>query len=240
MMDILESGASALGLPLGLGQMRRFERYRDLLLEWNRRFNLTSIDSPAEVETKHFLDSLTLVPALRQEPTFPQRMRLLDIGSGAGFPGLPLGMAVPELRIALLEATGKKAGFLQHAVEVLGLSGIEVLHGRAEDLAHTAALRESFQAVVARAVAPLATLCELGLPFAQHGGLFIAMKKGDTTDEVRSASNAISTLGGRVEPQIDIRVTGLDDGRHLILIRKVASTPARYPRRPGMPAKNPL
>jgi 16S rRNA (guanine527-N7)-methyltransferase len=240
MMDILASGASTLGLPLGPDQLQRFKEYGDLLLQWNRRFNLTSIESPEDVEVKHFLDSLTAVLALRQERGFPDDFRLLDIGSGAGFPGIPLRIALPGLQVALLEATGKKVVFLQHAVEALGLSGVEALQGRAEELAHDAALRESFDAVVARAVAPLAVLCELGLPFVRHDGLFVAMKKGDTAAEVRSASKALAVLGGRLEERIDVRMARLDDARHLIRVRKIAPSPAGYPRRPGMPAKSPL
>lgn len=240
MMHRLAEGARLLGHPLGREQLHRFEQYMQLLLEWNERFNLTSITSPREVETKHFLDSLSVVLALEREPGFPPHVRLLDIGSGAGFPGIPLKLAIPGIDVSLLEATGKKAAFLRHVIAAMDLKGIHVIHGRAEELGHEPLLRESFQAVVARAVAPLATLTELGLPFARQHGLFLAMKKGDSSAELRDAVKSISLLGGQLEECIDVALPGLHDSRHIVRIRKTGPTPSQFPRRPGMPARRPL
>ncbi|HHE41640.1 MAG TPA: 16S rRNA (guanine(527)-N(7))-methyltransferase RsmG [Dehalococcoidia bacterium] len=240
MMQTLSVGASLIGHPLDPPQMARFEQYMRILLEWNERFNLTSITSPREIETRHFLDSLSVVLALEHEPVVLRHSRLLDIGSGAGFPGIPLKIAIPELEVYLLEATGKKVDFLRHITHVLGLSGIVVIHGRAEELGHQATLRETFDVVVSRAVAPLATLVELGLPFVRRDGLFIAMKKGDTSTELDHATTAVSLLGGHLQERIDVDLPGLPGNHHLICIRKTGPTPARFPRRPGMPARNPL
>lgn len=239
-MQLLESGARSLGYPLDAEQMDRFERYRRVLLQWNKRFNLTAIDSPEGIEVRHFLDSLSALRALDSERGFPDDVRLLDIGSGAGFPGIPLKIAVPALSVTLLEATGKKVAFLKHAAEALQLNCISAIHGRAEDRAHETGLREAFHAVVARAVAPLAVLCELGLPFLRVGGLFIAMKKGDTLAELEHAASAMAQLGGQLEDRIEIELPGLTDERHIICIRKTGPTPVRFPRRPGIPARKPL
>lgn len=239
-MQLLESGARSLGYSLDADQMDQFEHYRQLLLEWNRRFNLTAIDSPEGVEVRHFLDSLSALRALDSEPGFPDGVCLLDIGSGAGFPGIPLKIAVPALSVTLLEATSKKVTFLKLVVEALHLDCTRIIDGRAEDHAHKAGLRETFHAVAARAVAPLATLCELGLPFVQVGGLFIALKKGDTLAETEHAASAMAQLGGQLEDRIEIELPGLTDERHLICIRKTRPTPVRFPRRPGMPARKPL
>lgn len=239
-LNRLEMGARALGCPLNAAQLAMFEAYRSELLRWNLRTNLTAITDPAEIEVRHFLDSLTVFAELPERDPAADHLTLLDVGTGAGFPGLPLKIALPDLRMWLIEATGKKAAFLQHIVSVLGLAGVTVLQGRAEELGHEQGLREFFDVTVARAVGQLAVLAELNLPFTTVNGRFIAMKKGDVEEEVRAAATAIEALGGsfaRVSPAM---VEGLDDNRWLVVIQKTSPTPSKYPRRPGMPSKRPL
>ena len=236
----LETGTLALGCPLNATQLEMFEVYRAELLDWNRRTNLTAITDPIEIEVRHFLDSLTVAAQLSAMNTGVEPVALLDIGAGAGFPGLPLKIALPNLRVWLLESTGKKVAFLQHIVDVLGLNHVTVLQGRAEELGHAPALREFFDVTVARAVGPLAVLAELCLPFTNVNGHFIAMKKGDVGDEISAATGAIEALGGSIARVSPVRIEGLDDDRCLVVVGKVRPTPARFPRRSGMPAKRPL
>ncbi len=239
-MEQLAAGATRLGYPLTSAQLSLFETYRTELRLWNEHTNLTSITEAAEVETRHFLDSLTVLLALDADEAASPCLRLLDVGSGAGFPCVPLKIVLPQARISLLEATGKKVRFLRHLVTVLGLPEVEVLQGRAEALGRLPPHREAFPLVVSRAVAPLATLVELCLPFCSVGGSFVALKKGDITREIQEACAAISILGGDNPRIINIPPFLLDDNRCLVSIRKTAPTPDRYPRRPGIPAKRPL
>ncbi|MGH2457407.1 MAG: 16S rRNA (guanine(527)-N(7))-methyltransferase RsmG [Chloroflexota bacterium] len=221
--------------------MAEFGEFQRALLDWNQRANLTSITEPADVQVKHFLDSLTVLTGL------PEAVRLgmgpaalLDVGAGAGFPGLPLAIVRPLLDVTLLEATQKKCRFLEHIVAVLGLPNVDVLGGRAEELAREPARREAYDVVVARAVASLAALAELCLPFVKIGGRMIAPKKVGIESEVAAAGRAIGLLGGRLAVPIIVRVPFLDEARQLIVVEKVRPTPTRYPRRPGLPAKLPL
>jgi 16S rRNA (guanine527-N7)-methyltransferase len=242
-LDILAEGAAALGLPLRPEQLAAFARYRDELLAWNRRVNLTSINEPAEVETRHFLDSLTCAAALLARwgaalPMLP--LRCIDVGSGGGFPGVPLKLALPRLRVTLLEATGKKAEFLDHLIAALALSGVDAVAERAETLGHAPEHRESYDAVFARALAPLPALLELTLPFLRVGGLLVAQRRGDLADEIAAAAFACETLGGAPPTVVPVTVPPLDDGRALVVVEKAAATPSAYPRRPGVPAKRSL
>lgn len=242
-MDTLAIGAAALGLPLDAEQRATFARYRDALVEWNTRINLTSSAALAEVETRHFLDSLTCVTPLlaRWGPTATVLpLRCIDVGSGGGFPGLPLRLGLPRLRMTLVEATGKKVEFQEAVIAALGLTGVEAIAERAETLAHWPAHRESYDAAFARALAPLPVLLELTLPFLRVGGLLVTQRRGDLAAEVAAATFACQTLGGgppRIEP---VTVPPLADGRALIVVEKTAVTPSAYPRRPGVPAKHPL
>jgi 16S rRNA (guanine527-N7)-methyltransferase len=242
-MDTLAAGAAALGLPLDAAQRAAFARYRDVLVEWNARINLTSAAALAEGETRHFLDSLTCVTPLlaRWGPAaMVLPLRCIDVGSGGGFPGLPLRLALPRLRMTLVESTGKKVEVQDGVIAALGLAGVEAIAERAETLAHQPAYRESYDAAFARALAPLPALLELTLPFLRVGGLLVTQRRGDLMAEVAAAAFACQTLGGgrpRIEP---VTVPPLDDGRALIVVEKAAATPAAYPRRPGVPAKQPL
>ncbi|MFA5367516.1 MAG: 16S rRNA (guanine(527)-N(7))-methyltransferase RsmG [Dehalococcoidia bacterium] len=233
-MQKLIEGAQRLGLSLTSEQVDRFQIYYDELVDWNRRMNLTSIVDYDEVQVKHFLDSLTVSAAFNSIPS-----TVVDVGTGAGLPGLALKIAYPDIELTLIDSTQKKAAFLNHLVDVLKLDGVQVVTGRAEDLAHDERYRERFDAVLARGVARLAALAELTLPFCAVGGVFIAMKKREDHAEVDESDAALRTLGGRLR-----RVVGVDlpelTGRALVIVDKVKSTPDKYPRRSGIPQKRPL
>jgi len=238
-MEELITGTKKLGLHLTAGQLEQFEIYYQELIDWNRRVNLTSITSYEDVQKKHFLDSLTLTTAIK----FTDGGRgtdAIDIGSGAGLPGIPLKLLFPGIHMVLLEATGKKADFLKHLIIKLGIGETEILTGRAEELAHDERYRENFTLVMSRAVAPLTTLVELTLPFCALGGCFIGQKKGDIDRELTGASAAIEKLGGKLREVKLVPLEVLDDERKLVIIDKIKPTPPRYPRRPGIPSKRPI
>ncbi|MFC1925623.1 16S rRNA (guanine(527)-N(7))-methyltransferase RsmG [Chloroflexota bacterium] len=239
MLERLTCGAKQLGLSLSPEQLRLFQLYYKELVEYNGRVNLTAITAYEEVQTKHFLDSLTLMEALKDETWAREDFALLDIGTGAGVPGVPLKILLPGARLVLLESVSKKTAFLQHLVERLELGRVEILTGRAEDIAHQEDRRERFDLAVSRAVGSLSTIAELALPFCRKGGLFIAPKKGQIEEEVSQARQAIDTLGGRLKEVKEVVVEGLEP-RSLVIIEKTGPTPQRYPRRAGVPAKRPL
>ena len=236
-MELLEQGAKELGLELSGRQLDQFQVYWDQLDDWNRRVNLTAIKGCDQVQIRHFLDSLTLIPAL--QPGLGSAFSLADVGTGAGFPGLPLKLALPEIRLALIESVGKKARFLEHVVATLDLRGVEVHTGRAEELAHKPELREVFDLVVGRGVARFSPILEYTLPFCRVGGKAALQKRGAEA-EIAGAGNALEVLGGRLGEVHPVKVAGLDDGRVVVSVDKVRSTPQGYPRRPGMPQKQPL
>ena len=238
-MEELNSGAKKLGLFLNSGQLEQFSIYCRELLAWNQRMNLTAITDYEEVQIKHFLDSLTVTLAFKQ-PISNTDLRLIDVGTGAGLPGLPLKILLPDIKLVLLEATAKKAVFLRHLYSKLKLSNIEIIVGRAEEVAHLPQYREKFDMVLSRGVAPLPTLVELTLPFGTIGGSSIAQKKGDIEPEISQADKAIKMLGGKLQEVKTIDLTEFTDERQLIIIDKISPTPHQYPRRPGMPKKRPI
>ncbi|MFH1926333.1 MAG: 16S rRNA (guanine(527)-N(7))-methyltransferase RsmG [Chloroflexota bacterium] len=227
-----------MGLQLTPQQYEQFQVYYQELIDWNRRINLTAITDYDEVQVKHFLDSLTVVLALKRP--LNKGIRLIDVGTGAGIPGIPLKILLPDIRLMLLDATRKKAKFLEYITEKLNLKNIEIVVGRAEEIAHRSEYREQFEIVLSRAVAGLPTLVELTLPFCAIGGRFIAQKKGNIEAEVQAAQRAISTLGGELTDVKRIDLPEFDDRRWLVVIDKIGETPPQYPRRPGIPAKRPL
>ena len=237
-MEKLKSGADRLDIKLNPQQFEQFQVYYQELIDWDRRLNLTAITDYEEVQIKHFLDSLTVVQALKLP--LNKGTRLIDVGTGAGIPGIPLKILLPDFRLVLLDATKKKAGFLEHILHKLELKNVEIVVGRAEEIAHRTEYREQFDIVLSRAVAELPELVELTLPFCAVGGRFIAQKKGDLEEELRSAHRAISTMGGELTDVKKIDLPEFDDGRWLVIIDKVEETPPQYPRRPGIPAKRPL
>jgi 16S rRNA (guanine527-N7)-methyltransferase len=230
----LLDGAKKLAIDLSPDQIDRFDLYAAHLIEWNARFNLTSIVDPGEIVIKHFLDSLSAARLI------PAAVKLIDVGAGAGFPGLPIKIAYPELSLTLLEATKKKCDFLEAMITELKLSNSIVVSARAEDAAQDVAHREQYDVAIARAVAEMPTLSEYLLPFVKLGGLAIAMKSKDVQAEIDRAEVAIKTLGGQVKQLVSTAIPGLDETRYLVGLEKIASTPEKYPRRAGMPSKKPL
>ena len=238
-MERLRRGAARLGITLDTGQIEQFEIYYRELITWNRRLNLTGITDYDDVQVKHFLDSLTAV-LVWPVAVATSGICLIDIGSGAGVPGIPLKIIFPGIRLVLLEATAKKTVFLSHLIDRLSLNNTEIVTGRAEEIAHDARYREKFNLAVSRAVAPMVVLVELTLPFLAVGGTLIAQKKGDIDAEINSAARAISLLGGQLAPVKNIELPEFTDRRRLVVVAKIMPTPLRYPRRPGIPNKRPL
>jgi 16S rRNA (guanine527-N7)-methyltransferase len=237
-MEKLKAGAEELGLGLSPAQLEQFASYYHELLEWNRRVNLTAITGYEEVQLKHFLDSLTII--LAWPPKIEAGLRVIDIGTGAGLPGIPLKIVFPAIKLTLLEATAKKANFLSHIIPKLGLANVEIVVGRAEEVAHQQQYREKFDVVLSRAVAALPALAELTLPFCAVGGSFIAQKKGTIDEEIERAGRAIELLGGNLRGVKKVALSSLPNERHLVVIDKLSPTPEQYPRRPGLPANRPL
>lgn len=235
----LVDGAREFGVALDERQIEAFGAYHRELIEWNERFNLTAITDTEGVYIRHFLDSLSCLQG-RPRPEPGLRLDLIDVGAGAGFPGIPIKLAAPSVRLTLLEATGKKVGFLEHLVQTLGLSDVRAVHTRAEEAGRISAHREQYDWAVARAVADLPVLVEYMLPLVRVGGLALAQKGERAAAEVQDAAAAIHALGGRVRRLMPVEIRGLAETRHLVLIDKVAATPERYPRRPGVPSKRPL
>lgn len=216
-------------------QVEQFLLYRRELLEWNARFNLTAITDPDEILVKHFLDSLSLLSVYdRGQAT------VLDIGAGAGFPGLPLKIVRPRWRVVLLEATGKKVTFLRHMIESLHFQGIEAVQGRAEEVAHQSDYRGRFDLVTARAVASLPTLLEYAAPFCHVGGVMIFPKKGELADELAHGKKVAAQLGARLKADVAVQIPGLDDGRRLLVWEQVKPCPPSFPRSGSVIAKKPL
>lgn len=225
-----------LGLELSDRVLRSFASYMRLLLEWNQRLNLTGIIDPAEIANKHFLDSLTLT---RARDRF-DGLRLIDVGTGAGFPGMVMAMLFPGAKVTLLDATKKKLRFIEAACAELGIRNARCLHARAEDAGRQRAHRERYDMVTARAVAPMPALMEYTLPLAKTGGQVIAMRGKDACDECAKAARAITTLGGELFQIQEIQLPGLANPRYLAIIDKIKATPRPYPRKAGMPTRQPL
>jgi 16S rRNA (guanine527-N7)-methyltransferase len=240
-MQRLIDGANALGIRLTDRQLAAFQRYYEELVAWNQRFNLTAITDYEQVQIRHFLDSLSCLLAREACQTLnsPQA-NVVDIGAGAGFPGVPLKLVCPNANLTLLEATRKKVSFLQHLIQRLDLQKATAIHARAEELAHDPTHREAYDLALARAVAELPVVVEYALPFCKVGGWVVAQKGEAGAAEAWAADRAISLLGGELQSVLPIELPGLPEDRSLVVIAKVSPTRARYPRRPGIPTKRPL
>ena len=225
---------NSIGIELTDSQLNAFETYYDMLIDRNKVMNLTAITEFDEVMDKHFLDSVYLFRSIKLEADY----KLIDIGTGAGFPGIPLKIVFPELKITVLDSLNKRVGFLNDLIEELNLNNIEAIHGRAEDIARDKAYRASYDIAVSRAVANLSTLSEYCLPFVKIGGKFVSYKSGDCADEVDNAKAAIHLLGGKIN-KID-EFSYSNNSRSFIVIDKVMNTSNKYPRKAGLPSKKPL
>ena len=236
-MDKLARDAQTLfNIHLTGRQITALTTYEKELLEWNQKFNLTAIRDAESIHTKHFLDSFSCVLAWKASPP----NQLIDVGSGAGFPGIPLKILYPSLKLTLVESVGKKAMFCQHIVRVLGLEQVEVIQCRAEDLGQKSEHRERYEWAVARAVANLNVLSEYLIPLVRVGGAMLAQKGENGPAEAQSAEEAMQLLGGKLKQLIPVNLPGVADDRYLVVVDKVAATPPRYPRKPGIPMKQPL
>lgn len=239
-LPLLKRRAPELGVVLDADLLRAFERYRDELVAWNRRVNLTGVTEPAEIELRHFVDSLCCLPALDDILAARPAARLIDVGSGAGFPGLPIKLVRPAVRLTLLDSVRKKTAFLEHLVGQLGLREVDVVTARAEDLGREVEHRAAYEVVFGRALAPLPVLLELCLPFARPGGRLVAPRRGDLIEQQREAAVAARELGGDFRPPVAVELGPDLSGYGLVVVEKVRPTPERYPRRAGVPAKRPL
>jgi 16S rRNA (guanine527-N7)-methyltransferase len=237
-MRVLTEGAKRLRLGLSPGQLAAFRTHMEEMEAARPRLRLTSITDPEAVQRRHFLEPLALLVAL--EEMGPLADTAIDIGSGAGFPGLPIKIARPGLALTLLEAHRRRAAFLQRLIQRLGLKNVAVINSRAEELAHDPAHREAYELALARAVAPLPVLIELALPFLKIGGLLAAPKGSGARREAQQAVAALRTCGGLLESLHPLDILGAETAPTLVVMRKTSSTPERFPRRPGIPAKRPL
>ena len=236
MNDLSRNTFQLFDLRLSPAQEAAFECYESELLSWNNRFNLTAIQDPTQVQAKHFLDSLSCLPVMREAMV----EKIIDVGSGAGFPGLPLKIVLPQIHLTLVESVGKKVSFLKHMIGVLGLQNIEVVNERVEVLGQQPQHRQKYDWAIARAVAVMPVLAEYLLPLVRMGGRMLAMKGQNAPAEAQTADRAFRILGGHLRRLVPVTLPGVTEERYLVVVDKVAATPESYPRRVGIPAKKPL
>jgi 16S rRNA (guanine527-N7)-methyltransferase len=234
--EFAQNTQNLLGMKLTPSQLATLELYEQQLLEWNARFNLTAIQESNKIRTKHFLDSLTCLIAMRDAPM----ERIIDVGTGAGFPGLPLKIIYPRMQLTLVESVGKKVNFLHHIVKTLDLQDVQIQQERVETIGQEPAHRQKYDWAIARAVAIMPVLVEYLMPLVRVGGAAIAMKGESAPAEVQTADHAIRVLGGHLRKLIPVTLPGVADDRYLVVIDKIAATPPGYPRNVGVPSKNPL
>ena len=236
MEKLVHDAQGLFNVQLTGGQVTALITYEKELLEWNKKFNLTAIRDVESIRTKHFLDSFSCVLAWKAHPP----LHLIDVGTGAGFPGIPLKILYPNMKLTLVESVGKKTRFCQHIVNELDLKDVEVIHMRAEDLAQGSNHREKYDWAIARAVAKLNVLSEYLIPLVKRGGRMLAQKGESGPAEAQSAENAMKILGGKLDGLIPVNLPGVVEDRYLIVVEKIAATPPKYPRKPGIPTKQPL
>ena len=235
-LEKFKSGLNKLKIDLSEQQIQQFLKYYEMLIEKNKVMNLTAITEFEDVVEKHFLDSLSLI----QQIELYQELKVLDLGTGAGFPGIPLKIAFPNLNIVLMDSLNKRINFLNEVIEDLQLKNIVAVHGRAEEMARKTEYRENFDLCVSRAVANLASLSEYCLPFVTQGGSFISYKSGEIEAELSQSKKAIFVLGGKIKSVKKFRLVETDAERSFVQIKKVKKTPKPYPRKAGTPSKNPI
>lgn len=230
----LYKSAKAIEVELNEQQIEKFYEYMNLLLEWNKKINLTAITVPEEMILKHFIDSLTIASKIKEGAT------LVDMGTGAGFPGIPLKIYRKDIKIVLVDSLNKRLNFLKEVIKKLGLEKIETIHSRAEEFGKNKKYRETFDVATSRAVANLSTLSEYLLPLVKEKGICICMKGGEIEEELERAKKAIKILGGKVLKVEKFELPKSSIKRSIVLLEKVEKTPAKYPRKPGTPAKEPI
>lgn len=233
---LLQNEAERLSLKLTERQIQQFNEYYRILVEWNGFMNLTAITEYEEVIKKHFVDSLSIVKALDMK----EIETVIDIGTGAGFPGIPLKIVFPHLKVTLLDSLNKRIKFLDEVIRKLELENITAIHGRAEDYAKKKDYREQYDLCVSRAVANLSTLSEYCIPYVKERGMFVPYKSGEIDDELFASRNAVNILGGKIQDVIKFQLPGTDIGRSFVKIRKIKTTQKKYPRKAGLPTKEPL
>lgn len=234
--DLMNTACIKEGLNFERGQYDKFILYKDMIKEWNEKINLTAIIEDEEIIKKHFIDS---IKSYRFEP-LKNCENLIDVGTGAGFPGIPLKIMRPDLEVVLLDSLNKRVNFLNEVINTLGLKGIKAIHGRAEDFAREASYREKFDVVISRAVANMSVLSELCIPYVKNGGYFVAMKGPSVDEEMNEGKNAVEILGGSIENIIKVDIEDTDLKHNLVIVKKVKATPKTYPRKAGTASKKPL
>ena len=234
--DIIEAFDDIGGIEISSDEAEKFDRLYELLIDWNSRMNLTSITDRKDVIIKHFVDSIAIMNYCDLDDGFS----VIDVGTGAGFPGLPLKILLPDLKLTMLDSVNKKLNFVREAVSELSMTGVEVIHGRAEDIAHEKKHRGKYDFCVSRAVARLNVLSELCIPFVKLDGSFISYKGSDVDEEINNSIKAVDQLGGSIEDIINYPLAGTDMERTIVIIQKIKKTPDKYPRKAGTPAKSPL
>lgn len=230
-----------LNIDISDEQISKFNTYYEMLIEKNKVMNLTAITEKNEVIVKHFADSISIIPYLKEyDISLNSDYSIIDIGTGAGFPGIPLKIMLPEVKFTLLDSLNKRVGFLNEVIKELQLNNIETIHGRAEDFATDNNYREKYDLCVSRAVANLSTLSEYCLPFVKKDGKFISYKAGDSEEEINNSKNAIKILGGKINKVEEFILPGSDANRVFVIINKINNTDKKYPRKAGVPSKKPL
>ena len=240
-MNKLVSICNQINIEISDNQIKCFEKYYELLIEKNKVMNLTAITEKEDVIVKHFIDSIALIPYLLDKGiNINSELSIIDIGTGAGFPGLPLKIMMPDVKFTLLDSLNKRVLFLNEVIDELKLTGIKAIHGRAEDFASDKMYRENYDICVSRAVANLSTLSEYCIPFVKKDGYFISYKAGESEEEINNSKNAIKTLGGKINTVEEFILPGTDASRVFVFIKKIDCTDKKYPRKAGVPAKKPL
>lgn len=233
-IEKMQEKSTFLNVRFSVKQTEQFFEYMNLLIEWNEKMNLTAITDPEEIILKHFIDSITILKNIENN------VKIVDVGTGAGFPGIPLSIMRPDLKTILVDSLNKRLIFLQEVVNKLQLKNVEIIHARAEEFGQNKKYRENFDIATSRAVANLATLSEYLIPLVKVGGKVIAMKASELQQEVEDAKKAINTLGGKIEKIEEFNLPQSDIGRTIVIIKKEKQTPNKYPRKPGTPSKEPI
>lgn len=236
MSQIFDQKLEQIGIVLTETQKQQFDKFYELLVEWNKVMNLTGITEYEEVNEKHFVDSLSIVKAVDMN----QVSSVIDVGTGAGFPGIPLKIAFPHLKVVLLDSLNKRINFLNTVINELGLKDISTIHGRAEDFAKKPEYREQSDLCVSRAVANLATLSEYCIPYVKKDGMFVPYKSGEIDEELEQSKKAIHVLGGKTTDVVKFQLPGTEIGRSFVVIKKIQNTAKKYPRKAGLPSKEPI